>query len=66
MPHMPGPAALPLALRSMSITFFFYIAVGVLGYMALGNAVPDNVLLVRTTDPHTSSRSCSQSRAATR
>lgn len=30
---------------SMSTTFFFYMAVGVLGFMALGNAVPDNVLL---------------------
>jgi hypothetical protein len=31
----------------LGTTFFFYLLVSVLGYMALGNGVPDNVLLVR-------------------
>jgi hypothetical protein len=33
----------------LGTTFFFYLLISVLGYLALGNAVPDNVLLVR---PH--------------
>lgn len=35
----------PLHNTSLGVTFFFYLLVVVLGYMALGNAVPDNVLL---------------------
>ena len=42
----PRPPPTP-RLGRMSTTFFFYMAVGVLGYMALGPSVPDNVLLVR-------------------
>lgn len=34
-------------LARLSTTFVCYIAISVLGYIALGDTVPDNVLLVR-------------------
>lgn len=33
--------------RSLGTTVFFYMLISALGYLALGDAVPDNVLLVR-------------------
>lgn len=30
----------------LGLTFIFYLLVSVLGYLALGDTVPDNVLLV--------------------
>lgn len=32
--------------NSLGVTFFFYLLVSVLGYLSLGDYVPDNVLLV--------------------